>query len=517
VTMLRGPRTRIAVVVVAAAMTMAGWLASSPHGSSPDDGYHLAGIWCARGFVEGRCQFVGDGLETGEVFVPYKVAELTCYAQQPAVDASCAAERLASDFNDLSPAPGKGNIAGERPGVYYAAMHVLIGEDVSRSISLMRASNALLALIMLALTLRIARPSVRQALIGSWLVTSVPLGLFLLTSTNSGAWGLIGLGTYWAALLTAIEPGTRTVRLQGTAIAVVSALMAIGSRLEALPYIALSTLLVAIVAWRPSITQALWGTRTRAITTAASIAVVVLAAASWRGLGYARSGWEEIAGGFAAWEERGVGDALFYNLMELPTLIAGALGWWPLGWLDTKMPALVYVPALAAFAALGFTGLGSTDRRKVVAVPLIALSIVTYPLLVHASNGLLIYEEYQPRQFMVLLYLLVAFALLVPPGRRTIDLRRSQRVAIVVSVAVAQAIALHVNTRRYVSGLSTVWLFDLDQDVAWWWGSIPSPMTMWWATSIAFTVLATIAIGVFRPGTHAPQRSMRSTLRRPVE
>jgi hypothetical protein len=451
------------------------------------------------------------------VFVPYKVAELTCYAQQPEKDASCAAERLASDFNDLSPAPGKGNVAGERPGVYYSAMHVLIGEDVSRSISMMRASNALLALIMLALTLRIARPSVRQALIGSWLVTSVPLGLFLLTSTNSGAWGLIGLGNYWAALLTAIEPGRRAVRLQGAAIAIVSGLMAIGSRLEALPYVALSTLLVAIVAWRPSITRALWGTRQRAIASASTIVVLGLVAASWRGLGYAKDAWQELSGGFTAWADRGVGDALFYNLMELPTLIAGALGWWPLGWLDTKMPALVYVPALAAFAALAFVGLGATNRRKVVTVPIIAISLVVYPLLVHAANGLLIYEDYQPRQFMVLLYLLVAFALLVPPASRTIDLRRSQRVAIVVSVSVAQAIALHVNTRRYVSGLSKEWLFDLDQGVAWWWGSIPSPMTMWTLTSIAFTVLATLAIGVFRPEGDVPQRSMRSTLRRPVE
>lgn len=488
------------LVLIGAAMALSAWLTTSPHGSSPDDGFHLSNIWCARGFVEGRCQFIGDGLETGEVFVPAPIARISCYAQDRSQDASCSYDIFSEALDELRPGPGSGNLTGERPGIYYRAMHPLVGDDAFASVWRIRIANAVLALLVSGLVLRLTRPSVRQALIGSWLVTSVPLGLFLVTSVNSGAWGLIGLTNLWAAALTALEPGPRSTRIQAAVLTAVTATMAVGSRLEALPYAILSLIAVAIVAWRGDLRRLL-SERRREATAAAGLLLLGLALlTTWRGFDYVRSTAEALSTGLATWTERGVGNALFYNLMEFPTLIAGAFGWrWGLGWLDTELPSLVAFPAMAAFVALAFTGLGRTDRRKVVVIPLFVAAIVAYPMLVHAIRGLLIYEEYQPRQFIALLYLLAAFAVLVPRGRPLVVLRRSQRLAIASSVIVANAIALHVNTRRYVSGLSREWLFDLNENVAWWWVGLPSPMTMWAIGTLGVAILVVQGIGAFRP------------------
>ena len=488
------------LAVIGAVMALSAWLTSSPHGSSPDDGFHLSNIWCARGFIEGRCQFVGDGLETGEVFVPAPIARISCYAQDRSKDASCSDAIFSEALDELREAPGSGNLTGERPGIYYLAMHPLVGDDAFASVWRIRIANAALALLVSGLVLRLTRPSVRQALIGSWLVTSVPLGLFLVTSVNSGAWGLIGLTNLWAAALTALEPGPRATRIQAAVLTLVTAVMAIGSRLEALPYAVLTLVAVAIVAWRGELRALATRRRRELLVGAGALGLGIALLTTWRGFDYLRTTAEALSSGLTTWTERGVGNALFYNLMEFPTLIAGAFGWrWGLGWLDTELPGLVAFPAMAAFVALAFTGLGRTDRRKVLVVPLFVVALIAYPMLVHAIRGLLIYEEYQPRQFIALLYLLCAFALLVPRGRALVVLRRSQRIAIAASIVVANAIALHVNTRRYVSGLSREWLFDLDENVRWWWVGLPTPMTMWVVGTLGVTILVVLGIGAFRP------------------
>jgi len=488
------------LALVGAVMALSAWLTSSPHGSSPDDGFHLSNIWCARGFQEGRCQFIGDGLETGEVFVPNPISRISCYAQDRTLDASCSYRIFSERIDELRPAPGSGNLTGERPGIYYRAMHPLVSDDAFASVWRIRIVNALLAILVSGLVLRIVRPSVRQALIGSWLVTSVPLGLFLVTSVNSGAWGLIGLANLWAAALTAVEPGPRSRRIQGAVLTVITGAMAVGSRLEALPYAVLTLVAVAVVAWRGDLRDLVRRRRAAAVATAAGLVGALALLTTWRGFVYLRSTAEALSTGFATWTDRGVGNALFYNLMEFPTLISGAFGWrWGLGWLDTELPGLVAFPAMAAFMGLAFTGLGHPDRRKHVVVPLIVASLVGYPMLVHAIRGLLIYEEYQPRQFIALLYLLCAFTLLVPQGRPLVVLQRSQRTAIALSIIVANAIALHVNTRRYVSGLSKEWLFDLNENVAWWWIGLPSPMTMWAVGTVGVAILVVLGVGAFRP------------------
>lgn len=498
---------RAVLALAGTIMTLVAWLLSSPHGSSPDDPYHLSSIWCAAGFEEGVCQFVGDGLETGEVYVPAPVARVTCFVQPP-TDASCSPAMFTESVDELREAAGAGNVERERPGVYYRAMHVLIGPDVFTSIWRMRVANALLAVVVSALVLAVSRPAVRQALVASWLVTAIPLGVFLVTSTNSGAWGVIGLANLWAALLTALEPGPRPRRIAAAALALLTATMALGSRIEALPYTLVTVAVVVVLAWNGDLIDRLRGDRRAAGLALAAVITVAVLATSWRGAGYVTTALEAFDSGFTRWTQLGVGNAAFYNLLEFPTLYAGAFGWaWGLGWLDAKLPPLTFLPAVMAMAGLVFVGIGRTDRRKSVAVGLVVLAMAGYPLLAHAIRGLLIYDEYQPRQFIALLTLLVALTVLAPAGRPLVTLARPQRVAVAVAVAVANSTALHVNTRRYTLGpppplgAAKEWWFDLDRTLVWWWAGAWSPMTNWVIGTVGTALVASVAVGAFRPRT----------------
>ena len=72
---------------------------------------------------------------------------------------------------------------------------------------------------------------------------------------------------------------------------------------------------------------------------------------------------------------------------------------------------------------------------------------------------------------------------------RRLTFTRVQRFLIAGALVAAQAIALHFNIRRYVTGLD-VGSFNLNDGIEWWWGSGIAPMVLWAIGSIAFAGLA---------------------------
>jgi len=54
----------------------------------------------------------------------------------------------------------------------------------------------------------------RSTLLWGWIVSIVPLGLFLIASNNPSSWALIGIGSAWLALLGYLEThGKRKIAL----------------------------------------------------------------------------------------------------------------------------------------------------------------------------------------------------------------------------------------------------------------------------------------------------------------
>jgi hypothetical protein len=498
----------------ATAIVLAGWLLASPHASSPDDGYHLTSIWCSRGFVDGVClENPGASTWDQQTFVPAPLTRASCFAYEASVSAACT-------LDVYSTAPGVyligagGNVDGERAGLYYWLMHSFVSDDYPSAFAHIRITNAVLVLAMVGLTMLVAPSDIRRAVALAWLVSSLPLGLFMVTSLNTSSWGLIGLGTFWANALTALRSGGGLRRAGASVLGLLGLAMALGSRTEAIGHLAFIGLALVLLELgrRRAIdagTLPLRGRRAslswrRIAIVVASGAAILVAVTSVPAFGYLEGGLFELRRGNAELVRRGFGSPSLALLAEVPQLWTGAFGdQWGLGWLDTPMPSVTYIAATAAFVTVLVLGLKGASQGRMLAVSIIGVALLLLPTLSLMHSGLVVGEQLQPRHFMVLLFVLSGIALLEERRGAGLTLGRGQRTILALALAVSHAAALHTNILRYVSGLGPFTLrsiprtLDLNADIAWWWADAPSPMTVWLVASVAYALLAVTVLDLF--------------------
>jgi hypothetical protein len=481
-----------------------GWLRASPPGSSPDDDYHLASIWCADGYVDGRCmQSIGQSSVLG--LVPQKLIETSCFKRRTAESAACLDEVLARPDDVLVPVTTNLDIG--RADLYYRTANRVISDDIPASITRIRAFNAILVLTLVALTLLVATPPVRAAVSVSWLVASLPLGLFLVTSVNSTAWGLAGLGTVWANVLSMASPQAWYRRTAAAALAALGATMAIGSRTEALPHILVISVALAVL-WSLDLRGADAGGRrpgprsVRATPVVlGSIAGLALATLLLVRITPVRLLLDPLAGLGDGWDglvARGIGNPLASLPLEVPQFWTGVLGSWNLGWLDTPMPAVTWVVTTGVFAGLATLGLQGARAGRIGAVIIVLAGLVALPTLSLISAGVVVQEEFQPRHYMALVYLLLGLALLRDPGRPALRVGPVARLSLAAALAIAHGAALQLNIRRYTNGIAELRYADVTREPEWWWAGGPSPTMTWWVTSVAFALAAYLVLGALR-------------------
>ena len=518
----RRTRTWVAMLLLAA-VVLGGWLASSPTGASPDDDYHLTSIWCSRGFTEGECLPNPSGPWDRQTFVPFPVASMSCTAYEPTISAACQEDVLARDPRQLTLGIG-GNVGGERAGLYYWAMHVFVSDDYPRAFASIRISNAVVALLLFAATMAVAAPGLRRAVALVGVVGMLPLGLFLLTSVSTSAWGLAGLGTFWANLLTALLPGSRRRRSTAAGLATLGAVLALGARTEALAHLLLAVPIVLLLR-RAIIGGGNTARRLRPvpvlIVTGGAAAVLTLAAAFLPTPAVLTSLVGSVADGAAEVSERGLGDPWFAVLLEVPQLWAGGLGdRWGLGWLDTPMPSLTSVLTVGTFVALTSAGLRGAARARGAAAAVTIVGLVALPAVSLVAAGLVVGEQFQPRHYLPAVLLLLGTAVIGDRRSAGLVIGPGGRAVLVTTLMIANAAALHVTIRRYTAGLTQARTWDLNADVAWWWPALPAPMTTWAVTSLAFAGLAWLVLGLFvePQGTPTdPQPTSETAPARPTE
>jgi hypothetical protein len=447
-------------------LTLLAWGVSSPPGSSPDDDYHLASIWCAGGEVEGRCEAAAD---PDERLVPPGVRKASvCYAFRPEYAACPLAEGRMIAFE-------RGNwAAGSYPPVFYAVMNVFVTDDVATSVILMRSANALQYVgIITALFFHLPREK-RPPLVWAAAITAVPLGLFLIPSVNPSSWAVLSATGLWIAVwgfLTA--SGTRAWLL--AALAGLLLLMGAGARSDAAVYGVIAIAAGAILAFRR---QRRFGVR--------MVVPVVLSGIA--ALFFLNAGQSAVVAADTAVPEGGrtTSTLLFANIKALPELWAGVFGATPLGWLDTEMPGVVWVSSLTVFGAVCFWGLRTGMVRKWIALGGVAAALTVIPLYVLVHDGVVAGEGgVQPRYVYPLVIMLAGVVLV--GIRPDLGLNRLQLVVAGSALVIANSVALHVNIRRYVTG-DDVLNANLDANVEWWWNVPVSPMAVWAAGSLAFLI-----------------------------
>lgn len=362
------------------------------------------------------------------------------------------------------------NAVGLYPPLFYAAMGLLVGPDVETSVLLMRLVNATLFLGLLTGTFFALPRRLRPALIISALATSVPLGMFVIASTNPSSWAYASALTVWITLLASLHSTGRR-QLVLAVLAVGAAALGAGARADASAFAILAVGLAGVLGIH----------RSRALLVPAIAAVVIIAIsiAFFFSSGQSRS----LSSGLPNLNPPLTGGQHLENLVGVPSLWFGALGGWGLGWLDTLMPPLVPTLAFAVFTAAVFIGIHRLSWRRGIAVCVALAAMWLVPFALLAQSRALVGSEVQPRYVLPLMAIFLGVA--CATALAAAQWRGVRMATAGATLTVAMSLALHVNIRRYTVGADDNAL-DPGAHAEWWWSAAPAPIIVWIATSAAF-------------------------------
>ncbi len=471
-----------------AIVALLAWGFASPVGAGPDDDYHLISTWCA--VSDGTTCAPGDSAATRRV--PEALVGSVCFAQKPEQSAAC---QDSLDFTgSATELTKRGNFTGGYPPVYYSIMHTFVGHNVEVSALVMRFVNILIFVGLVTGLFLLLPVERRSTLIWTWVISTVPMGLFLLASNNPSGWAIVGVGTGWLALVGYLESSGWRKWALGAA-ATVATLMAAGSRGDAAVYAVLGIGAVFVLTFPRE--KSAW--KHYALDSVLPLLLVIGCGLLFLTARQTASG----LGGFAGVTTSGAEPAsgaesltgfgrFAYNLLNIPFLWAGNFGEWGLGWLDTDMPAIVSFGATAVVVAVGFAAIRAMWRRKAFVVAGAALTLVIVPVYVLTAGGDVVGQAVQPRYVLPLIVLLVGLLLVTRQDER-FRFTRFQLILIVATLSIANFIALYMNIRRYVAGINASG-WNLDADPSWWWNMLISPMTVWVIGSLAFAAAVAILV-----------------------
>ena len=464
------------VLPLALLVVFGSWAVTSPVGSSPDDDYHLSSIWCAGGERFGVCEAV-EG-EPEALAVPESVGFAhECFAFQPAVTAAC----TESLTNTLVSTQRVNNRQGLYPSIFYRVMNLFVGDDPQRSVLVMRMVNAIVFVALLSLAVIVLTPAIRSAVTVTSAVVLVPLGLFIVPSTNPSSWTVTGLIFLWAfGLALAQRTSWRSRRTWLLVVATcLSAFLAIGSRVDASAFVALVVIVVFVLTgWSKA--RASW------------ISFVVLLVLATIGLvqfaTFGAPGGDD--GGRMGGAEPGLG-LFLTNVVYLPVYVIGAVGGMALGWNDTVLPPLVGVFGLLAVGALMARGLQDVPRPKGIALLVALGATAAVPLVFLQREGLGVGEVVQARYLLpLMLVLMLTLSLRVPYSRTTdggLPLPGVLAWVIGLGVAAAASVSLWVHAHRYAAG-NERGLFDIDLILEWT-GLVPVPLPVTVGVGVVASVI----------------------------
>jgi hypothetical protein len=464
-------------------------------GGSPDEDHHLVSIWCSHGTRAGLC----ESPTADSAVVPTTLLSASCYAFHPEQSAACSRQVPGQPMVRTN----RGNFNGSYPPVFYWVDGFFAGPHVSTSVITMRIVNLLIFLAIFACVYVMLPLGLRRAQLIGTVVTVVPVGVFLIPSINPSGWAILSAATFLVSLLGYLTTEDRRRRIALGAAAGLTLLVGAGARGDAAMYAVVAVLAACILTVRSARVP-----RLRFADAAAPAEV------PWRRLAYPAAlaivaGLAFLSVGQTAVVNPGEGATNHVTLgrflriaSDVPALWVGNMGspapfnsdvpaWaWGLGWLDTPMPAAVWVGAGGVFAAILFAAVARAGRRTALAVGFVGLVAFLVPTYIQALSDSPVGGWVQPRYVLPLLIMLAVVATVRLDGS-AFSLTRGQRWIVVAILAMANGAALYANLRRYVTGTAGKdW--NLDHDPAWWWNGAVPPMAVCAIGAIAFALGVTL-------------------------
>ncbi|GAB2464964.1 DUF2142 domain-containing protein [Xylanimonas ulmi] len=471
---LRGRSLLGALAILGAVLSVVAWATASPPGSSPDEDFHLASIWCPTP-IDGACETrVGDTGVTQAEVPRLLVESSSCNMFQPAESGACALGVEGTAWTSRL------DHGGGYPGTYYDIVHHLVGDDPAATVVTIRIVNGLLAVGLITAVVLLLPLGGRRHVLYAVLPVVAPFPIFLVASVNPSSWAITGVIVAFFGSYGLFQPVSRARRVALAALALVGAFLAAAARADAAAFVGVAIIAVAVMFVRLTWSRRTW------IAGGALTALLAATVTAFLASGQSALLLRGFSGGTAT--ETGW-TLLFANVRDFLPLLFGFAAVQPtmLNWLDTPVPAITWVTVIALSAAVAWSGLASMRPRKWIALGGVALLYVALPLIFLQVSSAHVGIAFQARYTLPLLFVLMAVVMWSPQDGGAPTIATPQTLALVSGLAVAHSVALHTQIRRFVTGLD-VSGFNLNADVEWWHGG-PSPMATWAFGTVGFTLL----------------------------
>lgn len=456
--------------ILFAFVALSSWGFSSAVGSSPDDNFHLASLWCGHGDRSGICE---SETENPAKLVPKLVYEsANCYAYKAEQSAQCQNLDLAATNNEMSFAEHANSI-NLYPPVFYSVNSLFVTSDPAVSVLTIRLFNAFVAVVLFVCLFLLLPRHLRHLPVWAIVATSVPLAMFIIPSTNPSSWAVISAGTLLYSLLGFFQTkGIRKVLL--ATLSIIAVFVGAGARGDAGLYSVLIAIVAIFITFQKS--------RNYVISLLLPLSVVLISAYFYLSTNQASLAAAGLEG--AADPTLTTAELILVNTVRMPLLWVGIFGSWGLGWLDTILPQTVWLASLIGFVTLILFGVNRLRQRTVIAAFSVAFAMWIIPLYVLVKSHAVVGTLVQPRYLLPLGVVLAGLLAYRKLGMNTRVFAFIPWLAVLL-ISIANALALHRNIRRYTTGVdATGW--NLDYSVEWWWNIPISPMGMWIIGSISF-------------------------------
>jgi hypothetical protein len=475
------------------------WAFASPRGSSADEGFHLSNIWCAWGDWE-LCE---HDSATTTAFVPDALQNSPCFTTWPSQSGAGCLKDLSMELVETT------RISSTYSPGFYKTMRVFAGENFELSVQVMRLFNVVLSSALLFWALVASTKPIARALAISWGVGIIPIGIYFIASVNPSSWTIMGVGTFWAFLASALGPGIKTRRQLwslwlGASSSLIIAILARGES-----GIYLTATIGAILIWRwKSIREHL--SRSALLLSLGGFIVAVLSSVAIIFNRYSQSAFS-FPGAQTSLDQP---VPLVKTLLELPSFLFGLFGGqranfiitdseffrgmegyrpsgfiFGVGWTEFSLPSLVGLLVGAAAFGVVIIGFAKFSKPRVLAFALLIVAFTTQIILMRASIDFSAIIYIQPRYFFpyVLVILGIAATLSVRGGP---FFSKMQLLLISIPIVIAGSLAWLATATRYAVSPSAAYT-NFGQPIEWWWNFGPGRLA-WFI--IAFLVTALWAI-----------------------
>lgn len=245
-----------------AALSMVALL-SQPGASHDELNFHAPSIWCAQGVRDEYCSELD--YRAGSVYEAYtNIGFSPCKveADKPLV---CPPNRDGWD--------GTLSNKGLYPSGYFFLLSWLVLPSVEVSFALLRVTSALVLSATFFLTMWLVSPRHRMVLFLLSLTVFPSTGMFLFASINPSSWTAFGVGIGWLAVHASLENGIANLRrrLLLLSLGLISWILALVSRIDAMPFIAFTVIVVLTFEFLARLSKS----RTKAVLVVTICAIVL--------------------------------------------------------------------------------------------------------------------------------------------------------------------------------------------------------------------------------------------------